>query len=581
MTTTRRLAAVLVADVVGYSRLMTVGEVETLEALKRRRRDILDPVVKAHAGRVVKVMGDGVLVEFASAVKAVEAALDLQDKFAAANEGVPEDRRIVLRIGINLGDVIGEGSDIYGDGVNIAARLESLAEPGCVCLSGQVYDAVRGKLNASFTDLGEQSLKNIESAGRAYSVEPATAVDIPPHVNARPGRDERVSIAVLPFDNMSGDPEQTYFSDGITEDIITELSKYRELLVIARNSSFQFRGKSVDVREIGRKLGVQFVVEGSVRRAGKQIRVTAQLIEVATSAHVWAEKYDRELQDVFAVQDEIVTRMTSVVPVELGRVRTARARNKPTESLTAQDHFLRGRHALRESYDVLFAVKQFKDALEADPAYAQAHALLAWSYAIGMYNIGLEIHEALDRATTHSRFALELSGGESSVLANVSVCEILVGEHELASLHSRQAIEQNPSDMNAVIARGLVTSYFGQFEEAKRCFDTVRQIDPLGHDQAHRESSTDYLILTGQYVKALDSYRSWPNLPVHLRLQEAGMNAILGRHDAAAAALRKFDESELPRPEPLEMIRLHIGMCVREEERKRLRDMYAAAGLYV
>ncbi len=299
--TTRRLAAILAADVVGYSRLMEQDEAGTLAALKERRKGILQPLVARHQGRIFKVTGDGVLVEFASAVNAVQCAVDLQQSMAAANAGQVEDRQIVLRVGVNLGDVMIEGSDLYGDGVNIAVRLETIAEPGGIIVSGTAYDQVKNKIKAGFDDAGSQSLKNIAEPVRAYRVADTAAVAVSAH---KPGAD-KPSIAVLPFANMSGDPEQQYFSDGITEDIITELARYRSLFVIARNSSFQFRGPSVDMAAVRRRLGVRYIVEGSVRRSGNRLRVTAQLIDAATETHLWAERYDRDVRDVFAVQDEV------------------------------------------------------------------------------------------------------------------------------------------------------------------------------------------------------------------------------------------------------------------------------------
>ena len=284
----RRLTAILVADVVGFSRLMERDEAGTLAALRDRRKAILDPTVRAHGGRVVKVMGDGVLVEFSSAVNAVAGALELQRKMAEANEGLPDDRRIVLRIGINLGDVIGEGTDIYGEEVNVAARLEPLAEPGGTVASQKIKDEVEGKLSVLFKDMGEQSLKNIAKPVRTYRVgvgERASA-SVPPST--------KPSIAVLPFVNMSGDPEQEYFSDGITEDIITDLSQVSALFVVARNTAFTFKGKSVEVVEAARKLNVAYILEGSVRKAGNRVRITVQLIDGATGGHLWAERYNRD-----------------------------------------------------------------------------------------------------------------------------------------------------------------------------------------------------------------------------------------------------------------------------------------------
>jgi adenylate cyclase len=338
MRVTRRLAAILALDVVGYGRLMEKDEAGTLAVLRDRRKTILDSLVTRHRGRIVKVMGDGALVEFASAVGAVECGVELQSRMTDANAGLPDDRAIVLRVGINLGEVMVEDGDLYGDGVNIAARLEAIAEPGGICVSSKVHDEVRGKLDLGFDDLGEIALKNMSKPVRVYRVagRPHVLVATPPAMSDKP------AIAVLPFVNMSGDPEQQYFSDGITEDIITELSRFRSHTVIARNSSFQYRDKSADVRRIGRDLGAEYVVEGSVRRVGNHIRVTAQLIEAASGNHLWAERYDRELEDIFVVQDEIVRTIVGALP---GRIMEAGARSagrKRPENLAAYDYLLRG-----------------------------------------------------------------------------------------------------------------------------------------------------------------------------------------------------------------------------------------------
>jgi adenylate cyclase len=333
----RKLAAILAADVVGYSRLMEQDEAGTIAALKERRKATLNPLVSLHKGRIVKVMGDGVLIEFGSAVNAVQCAVELQQKMAEANRGIDEGRAIVLRVGINLGDVVVDGSDIYGDGVNIAARLESIAEPGTVYISGTVYDQVKGKLKLDYEDLGPQTLKNISEPVRTYRV-----VSTPsPSRSAKKSATDKPSIAVLPFTNMSGDLEQQYFSDGITEDIITDLSRFRSLLVIARNSSFQYRGRSLDIRRIGRELGAQYDLEGRVRRSSDHLRITGQLIEATAGTHVWSERYDRTLADVFAVQDDVVRSVVASVAGQLRMAGFDQARRRRTVHLGAYDFFLR------------------------------------------------------------------------------------------------------------------------------------------------------------------------------------------------------------------------------------------------
>jgi adenylate cyclase len=332
----RRLAAILAADVVGYSRLMEQNEAGTLVALKTRRKQVLKPLVGKYHGRIFKVTGDGVFVEFDSAVNAVQCAIELQQGMAAANDDLPEARRIVLRVGVNLGDIMVEGSDLYGDGVNIAARLEGIAEPGGVLVSGSTFDYVRNKIEAAFEDLGPQSLKNIAEPVHVYRVADAPRVSgATPNVPT-----DKPSIAVLPFDNMSGDPGQQYLADGFTEDIITELSRFRQLYVLARNSSFRYRG--ADGGRVGRELGVQFLVEGSVRRRGNRIRITAQLIEVSSGHHLWADRFDRHEEDLLVVQDEVVRTIVSTLVGRLQATRVERAKRKPPASLAAYECVLRG-----------------------------------------------------------------------------------------------------------------------------------------------------------------------------------------------------------------------------------------------
>src|SRR5215469_5026556 len=376
----RRLAAILAADVVGYSRMMQADEAGTLGALKARRNEILQPLVSKHHGRIIKIMGDGVLVEFGSAVEAVGCAVGLQEAMAVANKAVEESRRVVLRIGINLGDVMVEGGDLYGDGVNIAARLEALGEPGAVTISQAVFDQVRAKLPLSFAELGEQSLKNIAEPVRLYRLSPSSGGSM----SSSPARNRstKASIGVLPFTNMSADPEQQYLSDGITEDIITELSRCRELLVIARNSSFQYRDRSVDMKRIGRELGAEYLVEGSLRKAGNRLRITAQLIEAATGSHVWAERYDGDIEDIFSVQDEVGRTIVATLTGRLAASGAEHARRKPPQLWAAYDYFLQGREQMQR-FDAEAAAPQLRRAIELDACYAQAHGWLA----IAMYVI--------------------------------------------------------------------------------------------------------------------------------------------------------------------------------------------------
>ncbi len=371
----RRLAAILAADVVGYSRLMELDEAGTMALLRARRHDVLMPSVTSHGGRVFKLMGDGVFIEFGSVVNAVECAVEIQRAMQGKNAQAPPHQHILLRIGINLGDVIVEGSDLYGDGVNLAARLEALAEPGGICIAGDVYRQVRSKLHLDFQDLGEQKVKNIAEPVHAFRVQTdgtePDAAEMPIVGRSVPITSTKPSIAVLPFSNMSGDPEQEYFADGMVEDIITALSRFSQLFVIARNSSFTYKGRAVDVRQVARELGVRFVLEGSVRKSGNRLRITGQLIDAATGAHLWADKYDGGLEDVFDLQDQITASVVGAIEPTLRKVEMERARRRPVENLDAYDLYLRALpqvYAFRPDQN-LAALGLLGKAIDLDPGY--------------------------------------------------------------------------------------------------------------------------------------------------------------------------------------------------------------------
>jgi TolB-like protein/class 3 adenylate cyclase/tetratricopeptide (TPR) repeat protein len=379
----RRLAAILAADVVGSSRLMEQDEAGTLAALKSRRREVLEPLVARHQGRIFKVTGDGVLVEFASAVNAVQCAVELQQAFASANTDLPEDRRIVLRVGVNLGDVVVEGSDLYGDGVNIAARLEKLAEPGGVCIGRAIHDQIKGKLPYAYGDLGEQQFRSITEPVRAYRVTPDGPKAAPgPAAMSLPPLPDKPSIAVLPFQNVSGDPEQEYFADGMVDEITMALSRLRWLFVIARNSSFTYKGRAVDVRQVGRELGVRYVLEGSVRKAGNRVRISGELIDASTGAQLWSDRFEGGLEDVFDLQDKVTASVVGAIAPTIESAEIERAIRKPTESLSAYDHYLRGmamyHHWTRETCEQ--ALSHFKRAIELDQRFASAYGMAARCY---------------------------------------------------------------------------------------------------------------------------------------------------------------------------------------------------------
>lgn len=454
---TRRLAAILAADVVGYSKLMAEDETGTLDALRSHRVDLFDPEVSRHHGRIVKLMGDGALVEFQSAVDAVECAVAVQQ----AMEAAPSVSSLRLRIGINLGDVIIEGDDIYGDGVNVASRLQAIAQPGGVAISAVVHDQVRKRISARFVDLGEHKLKNIADPLRVFGWPTPDSLRTRPAAAALPLPD-RPSIAVLPFSNMSGDPDQEFFSDGISEDIITELSRNRSLFVVARNSSFVFRGRAVDIREVGSSLGVLYVLEGSVRKAGNRIRVTAQLINAASGEHLWADKYDGDLVDVFALQDEISRTIVSTIAGRLEQSQVERLTQRPTADLSAYEEVLRGQKFLHQysQVDYTRARECFERAISADPGFARAKALLAvvesycWFWD--------DDPSLLERAVEAGQAALALDPHESKCHLALGIAYLLKSSHDKAGYHFTRGSNLNPNDDLIMVEHARFHLYVGK-----------------------------------------------------------------------------------------------------------------------
>jgi adenylate cyclase len=442
----RKLAAILAADVVGYSRLMASDEAGTLAALKRHRQVVFEPAVAAHQGRIVKLIGDGTIVEFASVVDAVNCALSVQ-RSGLQVENLHQPK-VVLRIGINLGDVIIECDDIYGDGVNIAARLESVAEPGGICISSIVNESIGNRIDIRFQDGGQVNVKNIDRPIRIWRWHPGTAeAAVTNGQRSSNGAPQpHAAIAVLPFTNMSGDPEQEYFSDGISEDIITDLSKIAGLMVIARNSSFAYKGRSVEVRTIGRELGVQSVLEGSIRRAGNRVRITAQLIDATSGGHLWGDRYDRDLTDIFEVQDDVTRRIVDALKVTLSPIEMERLADTKTSNLAAYDYLLRGREFMlgnernRKTFEQ--AITYFKRALEHDPNYSQAYACLGFAHIFDYQN----------RWTDHP---------DSSLL--------------LAKQYARQALEKDPDEPLARCVSAMTASFEKDLDRARS------EIDPACH----------------------------------------------------------------------------------------------------
>jgi adenylate cyclase len=476
----RRLAAIFVADVAGYSRLIGADEEGTLERLKAHRRELIDRKIAEHQGRIVKTTGDGLLVEFASPVKAVRCAIDVQRGMVDRNADVPLEHRIEFRIGINLGDVIVEEGDIYGDGVNVAARLEGIAEPGAVYISRAVRDFVRDQSEIVLEDLGERPLKNIAKPVRVFRIgTPDRAVGAPQA--GSPPVPHKPSIAVLPFANMSGDAEQEYFSDGMTEDLITDLSRVSGLFVIARNSSFAYKGRSVKVQEIGRDLGVRFVLEGSVRKAGNRVRITAQLIDAGSGGHLWAERFDRDLTDIFSTQDEVVEKIVGALAVTLTQGEEQRLRRRGTGNVEAYESWLRAREFLtrgtRES--VVQARAMYRRAIEIDPNFAAPHAGLALA-AISDYVSGwaLDPAQALDEAERWARRAVELNDQEP--VSHMALGNMLLWRrgHEGALAEFRRVITLDPNFAQGYSATGLALMYAGRAAEALEPIAMAMRLDP-------------------------------------------------------------------------------------------------------
>ncbi|MCH9012821.1 MAG: adenylate/guanylate cyclase domain-containing protein [Proteobacteria bacterium] len=481
----RRLAAILAADVVGYSRLVGEDEEGTLRTLSTCR-EVIDGLVASHHGRVFGSAGDSVISEFASPVEAVRCAVNIQRDLETRNAGIPENERMRFRIGVNLGDVVVDGDNLMGEGVNVAARLEGLAEPGTVNVSGSVHEQVKNKLDVGFDFLGPQELKNIAEPVPVFrvrleprsSTSPLAASERSPESLALP---EKRSIVVLPFENLSGDPEQGYFSDGITEDIITELSKFRSLFVIARSSSFSFRGQSPEVKEVSRRLGVRYVVEGSVRRSGNRVRIAAQLIDAVADAHLWAERYDRVLEDIFTVQDEVTEAIVAAIAPELGKAEQQLATSKKLENLNVWEVYQRGMWHLyqRTKDDLAEARRLFEAALSLDPGLSLACSALVDAYYYEVV-LGLadSVAENCDKALQVARRAVELDPDDAAAHCAMGKARIVRREHALAVPDLQLAIDLNPSSAWAHYGLGAAAVFSGHAGEAIRHLERAIRLSP-------------------------------------------------------------------------------------------------------
>ena len=581
----RKLAAILAADVVGYSRLMGADEAGTLAALKRHRETIFDPAVAAHNGRIVKLIGDGTIVEFGSVVDAVNCALLVQRSGAALPDANARQPTIVLRIGINLGDVIIENDDLYGDGVNIAARLEPLAEPGGICVSSIVHESVGNRIDVRFSDGGDISVKNIERPIRVWKWHPGKT-DVAPNrsnaANAVPYV-ETPSIAVLPFTNMSGDPEQEYFSDGISEDVITDLSKIAGLLVISRNSSFTYKGRSVDVRVVGRDLGVRSVLEGSIRRAGNRVRITAQLIDATNGAHVWGDRYDRDLTDIFAVQDDVTRRIVDALKVTLSPAENARLTDSGTSSIDAYDYALRGRDLLLGNRKNRETFEQSKDcflrAIELDPNYAQAIAGLGFAYMFDYQNRWSDDPDSsLRLAERYAEQAIEKNPNEPLARVVAAVAATFGRDLDRAKSQIDVALSLNPNFAMAYNVLGGIRSYSGQPLEAIPMIERAMRLDPASNHQYLHFLGMAYL-LAGKYETAAALLRQRILLVPETDFSRAALASALGHLGEVGEARRIW--RELEEINPNYSFSEHYGRLPfkREEDVRRIAEGIAKAGL--
>jgi adenylate cyclase len=474
----RRLVAILAADAMGYSRLMGEDEEGTHAALKALQRELIDPKVREHGGRLVKTTGDGALVEFASVVDAVRCAVEVQRDMAERNADIPVERRIEFRIGINLGDIIIDEGDIYGDGVNVAARLEALAEPGGICVSRVVRDQVRDKLDFGFEDLGERQVKNIARPVRVYRV---LIGGTPAVTRAAQAVPDRPSIAVLPFQNLSADSEQEYFADGIVEDIITGLSRIRWLLVIARNSSFTYKGQAVDVKRVGRELGVRYVLGGSVRKFGKRVRVTAQLVEAETGTHLWAERYDRSLDDIFALQDEITLSTVGGIEPSLRAAEIERIKRKRPENLDAYDLVLRALPHVNAAMpeEARIAMPLLERALALEPEYGLAHGYLAWCFQVLFVRGGLDPEMAAD-AVCHAHAAITHSRDDATALGLAGFVIAIVEHDRRTAIEAFEAaLALSPSCSIVLILGSLAMGWANEAERALEWGERAIRLSPF------------------------------------------------------------------------------------------------------
>ena len=544
----RRLAAILAVDVAGYSRLMGEDEEGTLAALRTVRRELVDPKIAEHRGRIVKTTGDGLLAEFASVVDAVRCAVEVQQEMIARNAAAPAERRIEFRMGINVGDIIIEDGDIFGDGVNIAARLEALAEPGGICLSAAAHEQVRDRLDIAFNDLGEQQVKNIVRPVRIYGIALGASSRAALSERAPLPLPDKPSLVVLPFQNMSGDPEQEYFVDGMVEEITTAIARLPWLFVIARNSAFTYKGKPVDVKQAAQELGVRYLLEGSVRKAGNRVRITGQLIDTTTGAHIWADRFDGALDDVFELQDQVASSVAGAIEPKLRQSEIERASRKPAANLTAYDLYLR---ALARSYRVTDeglaeAVVLARRALALDPSYAPAAALVGWCRGLQRnQGWGALSNEDIGEACRLARQALEAERDDAETIGQAAYALFqLAGEAAMAAAALDRALALNPNAAHAWLIRGHIHALRNQPEAAIEAIERARRLSPF---DPYTFRCAVIIAIAQLAARRFEQAIEWadsalheqPRLVTSMRVKVAA-NAHLGRLEEACAELSRL-----------------------------------------
>jgi adenylate cyclase len=592
MTEQRRLAAIVSADVAGYSRLMGRDESGTLAALKALRQEVIDPAIASHGGRIVKTTGDGLLLEFPSVVNAVRCAVEVQTAIADRSGEVPDERRIAFRIGINLGDIIVEGDDIFGDGVNVAARLQEIAPPAGICISSRVHDDVRDRLDTPFDDGGVQALKNIARPVQVWRWQPSTTVPSQP-APAPTGLPlpDKPSIAVLPFQNMSGDPEQDYFTDGVTEDIITELSRFHSLFVIARNSSFSYKAKPPDIRQVGRELGVRYVLEGSMRKSANRIRVTGQLVDTLTGNHIWAERYDRVLEDVFAVQEELTQAVVAAIAPQIELTEQLRAARKRPENLSAYEIALRAYAHAAEGRDKAdraiaeLAIREANEALATDPSSVLALHAICIAQSNALYGqLVADREHALRQAAWAAARAIELDGANALSYAQRGIIVLLSGQldrYPEALMDAHRAHELNPNDTFVLRLLGTLEAAVGQHEQALEHGQQVLRLNPR---QSRNHMAYNLMAYASfgakRYREGVDwASRALNHMPRYAPAHYNGVVCLVGSGEVAKANVA-FDLGQKLAPEYFRSRLDGASSYAREADRMRaVTFLRIAAGL--